>query len=109
MHVKKKSDNFAELHITVLYNWSESCCLGEEFVPHPGSYRSALSTGLAAGVVLSIVWVRVQAGGGGALEILMIPLFFGCGTFDRMEHPLVCRLQRDMPSKRRDTPNNEYL
>lgn len=33
-------------------------------MPHPGSYRSALSTGLAAGVVLSSVWVRVQAGKG---------------------------------------------
>lgn len=33
-------------------------------MPHPGSYRSALSKGLAAGVVLSSVWVRVQAGKG---------------------------------------------
>lgn len=75
-------------------------------MPHPGSYRSALSMGLAAGVVLSSVWVRVQAGKG--IRNTYDSSFFGCGAFNRLECPLVRRLERDMPAKRRDTPNNEY-
>lgn len=77
-------------------------------MPHPGSYRSALSTGLAAGVVLSSVWVRVQAGKG--IRNTYDSSFFLVVTgFNRLGRPLVRRLERDMPAKRRATPNNEYL
>lgn len=77
-------------------------------MPHPGSYRSALSTGLAAGMVLSSVWVQVQAGK--RIRNTYDSSFFWLWTgFNRLERPLVRRLERDMPAKRRDMPNNEYL
>lgn len=52
-------------------------------MPHPGSYRSALSTGLAAGVVLSSVWVRVQAGKG--IRNTYDSFFFGCDGIQQTE------------------------
>lgn len=68
------------LSSVLLYNWSESCCLGEEFVQHPGSYRSAPSKGLAAGMVLS----HVGAGTGWkGIRNTYDSFFFGCWSLQQ--------------------------
>lgn len=75
-------------------SWSESCCLGEGIRATPWQLQKCPEPGSAAGVVLSSVWVRAQAGKGiRNIYDSFFFFFFGCGAFNRLKRPLVRRLE----------------